>query len=181
MTKILHIKPTTPYTAQIYAKHSHYNTDDTGLDLYTPSTIDISPGETKFIDLEIQCEMFESDDGDDSDMECKNLPYYIYPRSSISKTPLILANHVGIIDAGYRGNLKIAVKYVPTLEDMWVLLNSDKSSLEKYKKDLPIYTIEAGTRLVQLCSNDLRPFNIKLVEKLTDSDRGSGGFGSTGK
>ena len=34
--------------------------------------------------------------------------YYSYPRSSISKTPLLLANNVGIIDSGYRGNIKVA-------------------------------------------------------------------------
>ena len=38
----------------------------------------------------------------------KNIGYYLYPRSSISKTPLILANSVGIIDSGYRGNIKAA-------------------------------------------------------------------------
>ena len=35
--------------------------------------------------------------------------FYVYPRSSISKTPLRMANSVGIIDSGYRGNLKFAV------------------------------------------------------------------------
>ena len=90
MSKLLHIKPTTSYTKQLYSGHSHYNPDDSGLDLYIPKNIDIYPGETKFIDLEIQCEMVEGD-------QCKNLPYYIYTRSSISKTPLILSNNVGII------------------------------------------------------------------------------------
>ena len=35
----------------------------------------------------------------------KNVSYYLYPRSSIIKTPLRMSNSVGIIDAGYRGNI----------------------------------------------------------------------------
>jgi dUTPase len=42
-------------------------------------------------------------------------------------------------------------------------------------------TIKAGTKLFQICAPDLRPFNIELVDSLTTTDRGSGGFGSTNK
>ena len=69
---------------------------DAGLDLYCPCDIEILPGEMRKIDFKIQCEGID----DNSD---KNVCYYLYPRSSISKTPLRLANSVGIIDAGYRG------------------------------------------------------------------------------
>ena len=92
------IKPITDTTKALYENHQHYNPGDSGLDLYIPNDIDVYLGETKFIDLEIQCEMINS-------KKNKNTSYYLYPRSSISKTPLILANQVGIIDAGYRGNI----------------------------------------------------------------------------
>ena len=88
------------------------------------------------------------------------MPYYVYPRSSISKTPLRLANSVGIIDSGYRGELMAVVDNIS-------------------KED---YVVEEGQRLFQICSNTLLPFsNIKIVEELNNTVRCAGGFGSTGQ
>ena len=96
-------------------------------------------------------------------ISCDNSPlaYYMYPRSSISKTPLMLANHVGIIDSGYRGNLIGAFRNL----------------------SLNTYTVEKHTRLLQICHPELKPFTVKLVEEseLSNTERGEGGFGSTGK
>ena len=87
-------------------------------------------------------------------------PFYIYPRSSIGKTPLRLANSVGIIDAQYRGNLIVQV---------------DNISSESY-------TIQKGQRLFQICSQDLTPFrSVKIVDSLLNTLRGAKGIGSTGK
>lgn len=83
--------------------------------------------------------------------------YYLYPRSSISKTPLQLANNVGIIDFGYRGEIMAAVKnYSP----------------------YP-YTVNTGDRLFQLCMHDLKPFKVYFVDNINNTIRGDGGFGST--
>jgi dUTP pyrophosphatase len=88
--------------------------------------------------------------------------YYVYPRSSISKTPLMLANHVGIIDSGYRGNLIAAIRKLPS--------------------DSPEYVVEKHTRLFQICHPTLCPVFVVLVpeSELNSSERGAGGFGSTG-
>ena len=89
----------------------------------------------------------------------RTLPFYIYPRSSISKTPLRLANSVGIIDSGYRGEL-IAVF----------------DNISDYE-----HIILPGTRLVQVCLPSLLPFSVKLVDDdFLTTERGEGGFGSTG-
>ena len=85
----------------------------------------------------------------------------IYPRSSNSKTDLYLTNHVGVIDSGYRG--EIMFKY----RSIHGLLNSK------------VYQL--GDRVGQLI---IMPYpQIELVEadELSDSERGNGGFGSTGK
>lgn len=134
---------------------------DSGLDLPCPETIIIRAGETKIIDLGVKAEAFTySVSYGISAARSKPAAYYIYPRSSISKTPLRLANSVGIIDSGYRGNLMLALDNIK---------NTD-------------YTIEAGQRLAQLCSHDLKPINFRFVcSKLSKTTRGSGGFGSTGK
>ena len=87
-------------------------------------------------------------------------PYYLYPRSSIGKTGLRLANSVGIIDSGYRGELTVFVDNV-------------------YDSD---FQIETGVRLFQICTPDLSPLSsVELVDELDETSRGAGGFGSTGK
>ena len=106
---------------------------------------------TKLIDLGIKCEAFD-DDGNP-------LSYYLRARSSISKTPMRLANAVGVIDSGYRGNIKAALDNIRD-ED---------------------YTIKKGSRLVQICSPTLSPITVCIVDKVSETDRGEGGFGSTGK
>ena len=168
MTTLL-IKPINDNVKQLYINHKHYHEGDSGLDLYIPEDEEIICGQTKIIDLGIQCEMINNN---------SNLSYYLYARSSISKTPLIMANNQGIIDSGYRGNIKVALKYIPTTLDLLkITINNDgKSGLK-----LPTYKLKAGTRLVQICKANLEPFTYKLVEELSNTQRGDGGFGSTGK
>lgn len=87
--------------------------------------------------------------------------FYIYPRSSISKTPIRLSNSTGIIDSGYRGNL------------MGVFDNISSTD----------FFFEKHNRLVQICGPGLCPIHVELVdsvEELGTTERGSGGFGSTG-
>ena len=83
----------------------------------------------------------------------------IYPRSSVYKTSMVLANHVGVIDSGYRG--EIMFKY-RVLNDDW--------------RD--IYDI--GDRIGQLIITPYPRIDFVEVERLEDSDRGDGGYGSTG-
>ena len=142
--------------------------DDSGVDLYVPNETEILFGTTCFLDHGIKCRMVDEDG--------KTYPYCLYPRSSISKTPLMLANSVGIIDRNYRGNIIAALKYVITNvkvfhEILWIE--------EDYH--IPRYTLEKGTRLVQICAPDLSPLSVRLVDSLDETSRGTGGFGSTGK
>jgi len=82
----------------------------------------------------------------------------IFPRSSISKTDHYLRNSVGVIDSGYRGEIKIRMS-TPLLGGV------------EYKE---------GDRIAQLIIMKLPWVNIEEVEELSDTDRGEGGFGSTG-
>ena len=147
------IKPEDDFTKAIYANHQHYNPGDSGIDLFSPETITVKPGETVKINLQIKCEALHDT------IENTNVSYYLYPRSSIIKTPLRLANSVGIIDAGYRGNIIACVDNI---------------------KNVP-HTITQGDRLFQICAGNLEPIVFKLVEELSNTQRGSGGFGSTGQ
>ena len=88
--------------------------------------------------------------------------YFLYPRSSTgTKTPLRLANSVGVIDAGYRGN------YIAAFDNI-------RSAGFK---------VEKGQKLVQICAPNITyPLRVEIVSELDESTvRGSGGFGSTGK
>ena len=152
----LKIKPLTNDLISLYSNHSHYHPGDCGLDIFFPDTITILPGETVCIDLQINCEAFGGLMGDNTN----NISYYMYPRSSmVSRTPLRLSNSVGIIDAGYRGNLCAYVDNIKTFP----------------------YTVNRGDRLVQICAPNLEPISFSIVNQLSDSQRGVGGFGSTGR
>lgn len=83
---------------------------------------------------------------------------YIFPRSSISKTDHYLRNSVGVIDSGYRGEIKIRMS-VPALGS------------KNYKN---------GDKIAQLIIMKLPWVDIEEVDELSETDREKGGFGSTG-
>lgn len=125
---------------------------DSGFDLFCPYDLKCEGRSImNKIGLGVACAVYKN---------TKPWAYYLYPRSSISKTGLRLANSVGIIDSGYRGELTAFVDNV--YESVW--------------------PIDAESRLFQICTPDLTPFyKIELVDELDDTTRGTGGFGSTGK
>ena len=173
MKYILNIQPLSSDIESLYKNHETFNEGDSGLDLFIPNDVFIKSGETVFVKLGIKCEMLEFAQSTQS--TCKFKSYYLYPRSSISKTPLILHNSVGIIDSGYRGELIAAFKYIPTTED---IINMSKLS---DNGEIPTYKISKGTRLVQICSPDLSPFKFHISNSgLSETQRGEAGFGSTG-
>ena len=143
----LKIKSLTQKAKDFYENHGHFHQGDAGLDLFIIDSLTIPPGETAIIKSNIPCENTDE------------MPYLLMPRSSISKTPLRQCNSVGLIDAGYRGEIMAAVDNI---------------------KDIP-YTVEPGQRLFQLVSMDGAPITFEIVSELSQTDRGDGGFGSTGK
>ena len=148
----INIKILNENVREFYENHGHYHEGDTGLDLFIPDNVIIAPHSTSVINLQIACEAF------DVLSHCPK-SFYVYPRSSISQTPLRLSNSVGIIDAGYRGP---------------ILCSFDNISSNEY-------LLQRGTRLVQICSPSLESITFQLKEELQPSSRGTGGFGSTGR
>ena len=142
----LFIKPHNDTARKFYRSHGHFHDGDAGLDLYVLEDIHFEPCETKAIKLGISC---EPEDG---------IAFYLFPRSSISKTPLRMANSIGLIDGGYRG-------------EIMAMCDNIKSEA---------YTVEKGQRLFQLVATDSSPIHYELVEELEMTTRGTGGFGSTG-
>lgn len=83
----------------------------------------------------------------------------LVPRSSMCKTPLRCANSVGIIDADYRGELSIAYENVSCND----------------------YTIFRGDRIAQLIIVPIAVVDVEEAQTLSETERGDGGYGSTGK
>ena len=132
---------------KMYSSHGHFHDGDAGLDLYVLEDIEFDPGETKLIKLGISC---EPEDGK---------AYYLFPRSSISKTPLRMSNSIGLIDGGYRGEIMASC-----------------DNIKDFK-----FIAKKGDRLFQLVASDSSSISYVLVDDLSSTTRGSGGFGSTGK
>jgi dUTP pyrophosphatase len=153
----IHIELREVYEKHVAAHNHHIDMDpyaNSGFDIITPKLHSFQPHSTfssEFVDFEIKTEMRYDD---------KPSAFCLYPRSSISKTPLMLANQVGIIDSGYRGIIKGAFR------------NLDANSE---------YVVEKHTRLLQICHPSLCRIRVILRDSLTETLRGEGAFGSTGK
>lgn len=127
-----------------------YGTDySAGADLYvlTDSAVEIAPHETVLLHTGISIEIPEGYCG------------LIFARSSLgTKRGLAPANKVGVIDADYRGEVRVA-------------LHNHSEALA---------TVEPGERVAQLAIVPFLKAEFELSDELSDTVRGAGGFGSTG-
>ncbi len=130
-----------------------YEQRDAGLDTFCNTSIVGKPGATEKLDLATRAAAYDPERG-------MFRAFLLMPRSSISKTPMRMANSVGLIDAGYRGILLGAVDFQQE------------------------FTAGAGERYFQIVGADLLPWKaIHIVDEIPGGAtlRGEGGFGSTGK
>lgn len=88
----------------------------------------------------------------------------LFPRSSNAKKDLLMSNSVGVIDSGYRGEVKIKYKMLPTI--------NCHRTFQHY---------ELGERIGQLIILPYPKIEFEEVDELSETDRGEGGYGSTGK
>ena len=121
---------------------------DAGYDLRSRVCTCVFPRDTEFIPTGV----------------CVDIPVgyvgLLFPRSSISKTPLRMANSVGVIDSGYKGEITVP------------LYNTDEVEI----RDINLYE-----RIAQLVIVPCMDLQLEVVDDLGTSERGTGGFGSTGK
>jgi dUTP pyrophosphatase len=122
---------------------------DAGLDLYSIEGAHIGPGERWSLGTGIAVEIPEGHAG------------LVLPRSGLAREHgIALVNSPGLIDAGYRGEVRV------------LLLNTDPAETVR---------IEAGARIAQLVVAPIALAEPVEVAELSDSARGDGGFGSTGR
>jgi len=126
------------------AKVPHYaNPGDAGMDVYAVSKNDTA----KFIEYGTGLS-FELPEG---------YMMLVFPRSSLSNKDLIMANHVGVLDSGYRGELKLRFRKIGD----------------------DVYSI--GDKIGQIVIVPHPKIEFEEVDELSEAKRGDGGFGSTGK
>ena len=92
----------------------------------------------------------------------------VFPRSSVHKMDLSLTNCVGVIDSGYRGEIKAVFKSILSTADM--VRRSD--GFQMYKP---------GDRALQMIVMPYPACEVEEVQELSQTVRGEGGFGSSGK
>jgi dUTP pyrophosphatase len=121
---------------------------DAGLDLYSVEMARLRPGDRASVATGIAISIPEGQAG------------LVLPRSGLAaRHGITLVNAPGLIDAGYRGELRVLLHNTDRLEDV---------------------QLEAGDRIAQLVLVDVSLLDVEEVEELTDTVRGTGGFGSTG-
>jgi dUTP pyrophosphatase len=122
---------------------------DAGYDLHAAEDVTIGPGERASVGTGIAVAIPEGQAG------------LVIPRSGLAlRHGISVVNTPGLIDSGYRGELRV------------LLLNTDRSEP---------FTVEPGDRIAQLVLVRVETEALEEVDELDETVRGAGGFGSTGR
>jgi len=124
---------------------------DAGADIRSVERAIIEPGYTVMVDVGMKIEL------------PPGWEMQIRSRSGLAKRGLVVANSPGTIDSGYRGPVKV------------LLLNTGRGG-----DDEIAHVVEVGDRIAQMVLKRAPQANFMQTNELSDSDRGAGGFGSTG-
>ena len=162
---------------------------DAGFDIFLPFNTRFITGQVNKVDFKVKCcaKIYHLDVNPESFTKSYFTGFYTHPRSSLSKTPLRLANSTGIIDAGYRGNLIGMFDCFynsDTSNDSNSNSNSNSNSTNSSNSRNENYCSAQSTRLLQICAPSLMPIFVEIVDTIEDlgpsTSRGVGGIGSTG-
>ena len=135
-----------PIVAENIPSYAHF--DDAGADLCAAESLTIAPGERALVSTGVSIALPEG------------YAAFVVPRSGLAaKRGITVLNSPGTVDAGYRGEIKVA------------LFNSDQHEP---------FDIVAGDRIAQMIVMPVTRAEFIPVAELPESVRGSGGFGSTG-
>ena len=125
----------------------HAKFGDAGLDLTARETVEIAPQGTVMVGTGVACEIPSGYVG------------LVFPRSGMaSKRGVNLANNVGVVDSGYRGEIKLPL----------------------YNAGHELAVVERGERCAQLVVVPFATCECVEVDELSGTERGQGGFGSSG-
>jgi dUTP pyrophosphatase len=156
----LELLPLTPEAKERYPIGVYNRSEENaGVDLYTAAEVHVTQS-VEFVPFGLVARLLRVEPMPHNRHELSKTDshFFLMPRSSIYKSGLIMANSVGVIDKSYRGELKAPV---------WSMTGDS--------------TVRAGERWFQIVAPDMGWIrNIRLVDELPETERGAGGFGSTG-
>ena len=157
----LEIQSMEPSIRSFYGSGQFNRSDDNaGVDLHAADAIHVERAPA-FIPFGLCARLLKVEPmphGTSNDYLKTDSHFFLMPRSSIYKSGLMMANSVGIIDKSYRGELKAPV---------WSMTGDSK--------------VAHGDRLFQIIAPDMGWIrHIRIVDSLPSTERGAGGFGSTG-
>jgi dUTP pyrophosphatase len=105
----------------------------------------------------------------------------IFPRSSICKRDLALSNAVGVIDSHYRGEVMAKFKQTLAVERFVYSHEDDNVYMIAHDIDCLCTAYKVGERIAQLIIMPIPAVEMVLADELSETDRGEGGYGSTGR
>ena len=110
----------------------------------------------------------------------------LFPRSSNANKQILLSNSVGVIDSGYRGEVSLKFKSTVRVISFGTLKNFLYNLFKKIPKKLSVKNYygkayKVGDRVGQIIILPYPQILFEEAEKLSETKRGSGGYGSTGK
>ena len=100
----------------------------------------------------------------------------IFPRSSNCKKDIILTNCVGVIDSGYRG--EVSFKFKPLVHNAYKLYETDGEYAYTQTSDFGMFKV--GDRVGQIIIMPFPQIEFEEVEELSETERGTKGYGSSG-
>lgn len=143
--------------------------DDSGMDVYAVNDYVIHPGETKLIPTGIKVAV------------PNGYEIQIRPKSGRAlKTKMRIANSIGTVDAGFRGELQVIIENIePPIKDItYDFDDSGRPIITSILRGSDM-TIGKGEKFAQLVLMEVPKAVLFQVENLDDTERGNGGFGST--
>jgi dUTPase len=147
--------------ANFYKDEFNRSDSNAGFDLFSSEDVHVDQA-PKFIPFGIVTRLLKVQPmpgGTSNDWLKTESHFWLMPRSSIYKTGLMMGNSTGVIDKSYRGELKAPV---------WSMTANSN--------------IHRGDRLFQIVAPDMGWIrNIRIVDSMPETQRGAGGFGSTGR
>ena len=157
----LEILPTTPEQAAYYKNEINRSDVNAGFDVHTSEDIKVEQT-PQFIPFGMAVRLLKVEPmphGLSNEFVKTDSHFWLAPRSSIYKSGLLMANSIGVIDKSYRGELKAPV---------WSMTGQSEG--------------KRGDRLFQIVAPDMGWIRtIRIVDSLPITERGAGGFGSTGQ
>lgn len=143
--------------------------DDSGMDVYAVDDYMIHPGETKLIPTGIKVAV------------PNGYEIQIRPKSGRAlKTKMRIANSIGTVDAGFRGELQVIIENIePPIKDITYDFDDNGRPIITSILRGSDMTIGKGEKFAQLVLMEVPKAVLFQVENLDDTERGNGGFGST--